>query len=175
MKKSALMTLFTILSFLMISYVSAENAMAQMVTVPQIEIPDIADFSGKYLTVYYAIGNRASIATSADQVNLREVKKKVTIPINGSSITIPSIELEKNGIFMAYNLVVFVVHKDSQFLWKNASGSIPDGEGTTGTTQVLGIDSMTKAEIDEARDLAPNGVLTRNVGSRWHSDLSQPN
>lgn len=127
------------------------SANAQAVSVPSLEINSLGSYNGKFLTVYYAIGNRAAIATSDDQITMREVKLKKTFQINGNSVVAPRVDLSRSGIFMAYNLVVMVVHSDANYSWKNVNGSTPEGELMSLSSQTLAVDSLTKTELDSIR------------------------
>jgi hypothetical protein len=141
--------LLGILTFLVLSTLGAERAMAQSTTtVPQITLVNTVSEQGHFLTVYYGIGSRASIATSGDQVTLREIKAKSTFAISGNQLVLPSQELTRSGVFVAYNMIVFVLHNGSDFTWTNADGSLPTNENAGASTQAISVSSLTKAEVD---------------------------
>jgi hypothetical protein len=139
------------LGFVLMSVFAAPVVHAQVVSVPQIEVARVGSYNGKYLTVYYGIGSRATIATADDQISLREVKYKKTVRIEGNSVVLPKVDLSRSGIFLAYNIVVMVIHSDNQFTWKNINGSLPEGETNGDSSIALAIDSLTKPEIDGLR------------------------
>lgn len=147
MKKPALVAITGLLGFLIMSLLAAPVS-AQTVTVPALEIGRLGPYNGQYLTVYYGVGNKAAISTAKDQLTLREVKAKKTLRISGNSASLPEVTLKREGITMAYNLIVLVVHGSEPFSWKNANGTLPKGEVAQGAGAPIAVDALTKSELD---------------------------
>ena len=124
----------------------ASNAKAD--TVSGLQMKGLGNYVGKYLTVYYAIGGRATINTEGDQIHLRNVKAKKTIQITSDVVSLPSVDIPRTGFMFPYNIIVFSVHGTADFRWVNADGSTPEGEQASGPTQYLEIDSLTKIEFE---------------------------
>lgn len=146
MKKITLHTLmfFATLAVAMVTGLTNAHADEQ---VGAITVNNLGNLRGNYLSVYYGVGSRASIATSASQVTLREVRAKVTVRIDGNSVTIPAIQLQRSGISVAYNIIAFAVHRGASYVLVNADGSAPKGETATQTSELLLMDSLTKSEV----------------------------
>jgi len=138
--------IFSLLASAVLLLALASNAKAD--TVNSLQMKGLGNYIGKYLTVYYALGSRAVINTEGDQVRLRSVKSKMTVQITNDIVTLPAINLPRSGFILPYNIIVFSIHNTADFRWVNADGTIPDGEITTGATQSLSIDSLTKVEFE---------------------------
>jgi hypothetical protein len=143
--KSARMILSFVASALLLLTL-ASNAKAD--TVSGLQMKGLGNYVGKYLTVYYAIGGRATINTEGDQIKLRKVKAKKTIQITGDVVNLPSIDIPRTGFMFPYNIIVFSIHNTADFRWVNADGSIPENEQASGPTQYSVIDSLTKMEFE---------------------------
>lgn len=100
-----------------------------------------------YVTVYYGIGRRASLNNQGDQITLREIKDKKTLPLKGDTLDFPEINLKRSNVFISFNIVVFVVHVGPQFTWVNANGQPPEGQTQTEQRSFLNVDSMTQPEF----------------------------
>lgn len=147
MKKITLQTL-TFLATLAVSMVTGlSTVQADSVTVDAITVSNLGNLRGNYLSVYYGVGSRASIATSGSQVSLREIRAKVTVRIDGNSATVPAIQLQRSGFSLPYNLIVFAVHRGKDYVLVNADGTAPKGETSKQTSELLVMDSLTKNEI----------------------------
>ena len=161
-------TVFTLMAVFGILFVSALFAAPSLAADPVTNIPQLditaLNQTGKYLTVYYGIGNRPMISFSSDEITLREVKFKRTFPINGTSVSIPQIPLSRSGLSIAYSIVVFVVHSSPTFTWKNTNGSVPAGEKDDYSTDALAIDSLTKNELDNLMTLQNQGRIQYEFG-----------
>jgi hypothetical protein len=136
------------------SLVFAVASAAHADTVGGLQMKGLGNYVGKYLTVYYAIGGRASINTQGDQIHIRKVKAKKTIQISGDTVTLPPVEIPRVGWFLPYNIMVFVVHDGADFRWVNADATIPENETATGPTQYLTVDSLTKMEFESLQQNA---------------------
>lgn len=115
MKQNLLLnSLLSLLTFFAVQFFSADEAVAQSVSTPEIRFRnDSAQQVGKYLTVYYTVGRRTSFATSSDQVKIEYVRLQFTKKIGTTELVFPTMNIPKAGFLAAYNLLVFVVHEQS--------------------------------------------------------------
>jgi hypothetical protein len=144
MKAMRIFTLIFVSILLLITMISKAKAD----TVSSLHLTGLGNYVGKHLTVYYALGARASINTEDDQLKLRSIKLKKTFTITGDTMTLPAVELQRTGVILPYNIIVLVVHKTADFRWVNADGSVADGETSTGPSQFIMVDSLTKMEFE---------------------------
>ena len=166
MIKCSLFTLMAVFGFLLISALFAAPALASetVTNIPQLEVRNLNQYAGKYLTVYYGIGNRPMISFSNDEITLREVKFKRTLPITANSVTLPQIPLNRSGLSIAYSMAVFVIHGSPNFTWRNTNNSIPDGERVDSPSDSIAIDSLTKNELDNLMTLQNQGKIQYDFG-----------
>jgi hypothetical protein len=152
-----------IFGFLLSLCLFFSEAKAAPVGLPNIQLPVIGStlvinkiaisgmslYQGKYLTVYYGTGARASLASAKNQVNIREVKVAETFPINNNILELPKRDFARSGFVLPYNLIVVVVHDTPTFCWKNKpNDQFPLGEKTCSENTSVEIDSLTKTEFD---------------------------
>ncbi len=116
--------------------------------VPKIQIQRLGNFKGQYLTAYYAIGTRPFFSTDSGQVTLSEIKNTKTEVVTADFITLPQLELEKQGFRPGYNLVVVVVSPSPDFSFVNADGSGIFGMKNTQNHRASLIRSFSKAELE---------------------------
>lgn len=152
--KIAILILTFVFSLLMMSQVAfAQTENPGNTTVNAIELKGLGNKKGMYLSVYYALGKRATIFTDPRQLSLREVKVKRTLPITDDAVLLPKVDLSRSGIFLAYSIIVFVVHREPTFVWENTNGSRPEGEVTTPATASMlkdaVVDSLSKKEFED--------------------------
>lgn len=125
MKKHFLsMSLFAS-TFLLVALSFLPSAMAQtQETIDAIQVTGLKDFQGKYLTVFFANGQKASVQFQDDQVKIKDIKGQATVEIKGSQVTIPATQIRRDyGFVGQMNVVVFVVHDHASFQWINLDGS----------------------------------------------------
>lgn len=95
---------------LMSGSVSQRNAeAARFETIPSLQINRLGNLRGQYLTVLYAVGSRPFISTDASQINISQVKESRTVYLTSDAVTLPAVQVEKEGFRPSYNIVVFVV------------------------------------------------------------------
>jgi hypothetical protein len=125
------------------------NSDAQIATPTKpILVNGLASFVGQYLTVYYAFGSEASIYSTHDQVNLREVKFKINnLPITSSQTLVPSAPLIRTGALLPYQVIVFVVHAKPDFTWINADGT--QAESNNGNNGFSAVSSLMNTDFNE--------------------------
>lgn len=116
--------------------------------VPKIQIQQIGNYRGQYLTAFYAVGTRPFLATDSSQVTLSEVKAIRTEVIQDDFVTLPQIELQKQGFRPGYNLVVVVISPEPDYSFVNANGEPIVGMPQTKNQRSSLIRSYSKAEIE---------------------------
>jgi regulator of extracellular matrix RemA (YlzA/DUF370 family) len=121
---------------------------AQSEIVPKIQIQKLANYRGQYLTAYYSVGTRPFLATDSSQVTLTEVKGIRSQLVESDFVTLPSMELQKQGFRPGYNLVVVVISPLPDFSFVNADGSKIEGMPLTNNQRASLIRSYSKAEIE---------------------------
>lgn len=126
-------------------------------SVNAIDLKGLGNHIGKYLSVYYARGTRASISLSSSQIHMSEVKIKLTMPITSDTVSIRKFDLPRSGFFLAYNIIVFVVHREKDFIWQNLMDPItPKGESEVEIAPSMlkndSVDSLTRSEFEALRD-----------------------
>lgn len=121
---------------------------AKLESVPSIEVSKLGNYKGQYLTVLYAVGSRPFISTDASQLNISQVKESRTVYITGDSVTLPQVQVEKEGFRPSYNIVVFVVSPQQNYSWVNADGTAPQGMPTTPNRLANKINAVNKSDVD---------------------------
>ena len=161
MKKKAMQTMMFLATLALAMVTGLANVQADSATVDAITVSNLGNLRGNYISVYYGVGSRAAIATSGSQVSLREIRAKVTVRIDGNSVTVPAIQLQRTGFSLPYNLIVFAVHRGKDFVLVNADGSAPKGETAKQSSELLLMDSLTKPEADSLRSQGSINVTLR--------------
>lgn len=121
---------------------------AKLETVPSIQVNKLGNYKGQYLTVMYAVGSRPFISTDPSQLNISQVKESRTVYITGDNVTLPQVQVEKEGFRPSYNIVVFVVSPQQNYSWVNADGSAPQGMPTTSNRLKNKISAINKSDVD---------------------------
>jgi len=92
--------------------------------VPEIEIKNITEHSGKYLTVIYAQANRSMFSTDDHDLKVKDVKFSKTFgPLSSESVVTASTKLSRDGFGGSFNFIIAVIHDQNEFYWTNADGS----------------------------------------------------
>lgn len=129
-----------------VSQRSAEAARFE--TVPSLQVNRLGNLRGQYLTVLYAVGSRPFISTDSSQINISQVKESRTIYITSDTLTLPSVQVEKEGFRPSYNMVVFVVSPQANYSWINADGSVPQGVTASDNHSSSAISAINKTDVD---------------------------
>jgi hypothetical protein len=130
------------------SFSSNDAQAAPIETVPNIQIQKIGNFKGQFLLAYYAIGTRALLSTDPSQVTLSEVKASKILAITEDHLTLPQIELQKQGFRPGYNLVMIVITPFPDFSFVNADGSSIKGMPNSQNHRASLIRSFSKVELE---------------------------
>lgn len=117
-------------------------------TVPKIQIQKVGNFKGQYLTAFYAVGTRPFLSTDSSQFTLTEVKSIKTEVVAADFVTLPQVDLQKQGFRPGYNLVVIAISPMPDFSLVNADGSPIAGMPNTQNHRATMIRSFSKAEIE---------------------------
>ncbi|WP_413584686.1 hypothetical protein [Bdellovibrio sp. HCB274] len=134
---------------LMSGSLSSKSAKAaKLESVPSIEVTQLGNYKGQYLTVLYAVGSRPFISTDASQLNISQVKESRTVYITGDTVTLPQVQVEKEGFRPSYNIVVFVVSPQQNYSWVNADGTSPQGMPKTANQLRNKINAINKSDVD---------------------------
>ncbi len=137
---------------------------ARFEIIPSLQINHLGNLRGQYLTAIYAIGSRPIISTHSSQVNISQVKESRTIYLTADSMTLPAVQVEKEGFRPSYNIVVFVVSTQPNYSWINADGSIPPGMTATKNHASSLLNSINKTDVDAfVAANGPEGVLSINL------------
>lgn len=135
---------------LMSGSVSQRNAeAARFESIPAIQVNRLGNFRGQYLTVLYAVGSRPFISTDSSQITISQVKESRTVYISADSMSLPKVQVEKEGFRPSYNIVIFVVSPQPNYSWVNADGSAPQGTSLTNNHLSSLTNSVNKTEVDE--------------------------
>ncbi|MNK19497.1 hypothetical protein D3C87_377190 [compost metagenome] len=132
---------------------------ARFETIPALQINQLGNYRGQYLTVLYAVGSRPFIATDASQINLSQVKDSRTVYISGDSMPLASVQVEKEGFRPSYNIVVFVVSPQANYSWVNADGTVPQGVTRTGNQLVSLVNAINKTQVDSFVSASGEGAI----------------
>ncbi|MFN7453375.1 MAG: hypothetical protein ACK5RO_01815 [Pseudobdellovibrionaceae bacterium] len=122
-------TLSFVVTFLVLTSVAFGQTVGRTNIVPEINLNGLGNYRGQYATVIYANGRPAVITSSSPiqkQVVLRSVSFTATKPISADGVVFPKTDISNVG-FITYNMIVFVVHREPQFTWVNANGTVPEG------------------------------------------------
>lgn len=123
-------------------------AAARFETVPALKVNRLGNMRGQYLTVLYAVGSRPFISTNSSQINISQVKEARTVYISDDSMSLPVVQVEKEGFRPSYNIIVFVVSPQANYSWVNADGSIPQGVTSTSNHMSSLINAINKSDVD---------------------------
>lgn len=121
---------------------------ARFETIPSLQVNKLGNYRGQYLTVLYAVGSRPFISTDSAQINISQVKEARTVYISADSMSLPAVQVEKEGFRPSYNIVVFVVSPQASYSWVNADGSVPQGMTKTGNRMSSLINAINKTDVD---------------------------
>lgn len=116
--------------------------------VPKIQVQKIGNYRGQHLTAFYAVGTRPFLATDSSQVTLSEVKGLRTEVVTSDFVTLPQIELQKQGFRPGYNLVLIVISPQPNYSFVNANGAAIAGMPKSNNQRASLIRSFSKAEIE---------------------------
>ncbi|MEK2688188.1 hypothetical protein [Bdellovibrio sp. GT3] len=134
---------------LMTGSLSSKSARAaKLEAVPSIEVTQLGNYKGQYLTVLYAVGSRPFISTDPSQLNISQVKESRTVYITGDKVTLPQVQVEKEGFRPSYNIVVFVVSPQQNYSWVNADGTSPQGMSKTANRLQNKVSAINKSDVD---------------------------
>ncbi|MEK2646018.1 hypothetical protein [Bdellovibrio sp. BCCA] len=134
---------------LMSGSVSQRNAeAARFETIPSLQVNRLGNMRGQYLTVLYAVGSRPFISTDSSQISISQVKESRTVYISEDAMTLPSVQVEKEGFRPSYNIIVFVVSPQPNYSWVNADGSVPQGMSLTNNHMSSLINAINKTDVD---------------------------
>ncbi len=134
---------------LMSGSVSQRNAeAARFETIPSLQVNRLGNFRGQYLTVLYAVGSRPFISTDSSQITISQVKEARTVYISDDAMTLPAVQVEKEGFRPSYNIIVFVVSPQSNYSWVNADGSVPQGMSLTSNHMSSLINAINRTDVD---------------------------
>lgn len=150
---------------LMSGSVSQRNAeAARFESIPSIQVNHLGNFRGHYLTVLYAVGSRPFISTDSSQVTISQVKESRTVFISEDSMSLPKVQVEKEGFRPSYNIVIFVVSPQPNYSWVNPDGSVPQGMSLTNNHLSSLSNSINKTDIDNFISAqGENAVLNINL------------
>lgn len=136
---------------LMTGSISQQDAFAaRFDTVPALEVSNLGNYRGQYLTVIYAIGAKPLFSTNDTQVILSQVKESRSSMIKDDQLNFASIQVEKEGFRPSYNMIVVVVSPEPQFTWVNADGTVPRGVSTSNNRQKNRIFVLNRADLENA-------------------------
>lgn len=134
---------------LMSGSVSQRNAeAARFETIPALQVNRLGNLRGQYLTVLYAVGSRPFISTDSSQISISQVKESRTVYISDDAMTLPAVQVEKEGFRPSYNIIVFVVSPQPNYSWVNADGSVPQGMSLTNNHMSSLINAINKTDVD---------------------------
>lgn len=155
------MKTLTLKFIVMLGLLIGQSAMAApSVSVNSLRVKGLGNFVGQNLTVYYAVGKKASIATEPSQIQISEVKVKTTVAISAGDVILPQVQVPLMNV-SSYNMIVFVVHPRGPFRWVNVNGEVPVNESSSGSNVYTAIQSASKNDIDNAK--AQSGIQSGNV------------
>lgn len=133
---------------LMSGSVSQRAEAARFETIPSLQVNKLGNYRGQYLTVLYAVGSRPFISTDSTQISISQVKEARTVYISADSMSLPAVQVEKEGFRPSYNIVVFVVSPQANYSWVNADGSVPQGMSKTGNQMSSLVNAINKTDVD---------------------------
>lgn len=134
---------------LMSGSVSQRNAeAARFETIPSLQVNRLGNLRGQYLTVLYAVGSRPFISTDSTQITISQVKESRTVYISDDVMTLPPVQVEKEGFRPSYNIIVFIVSPQPNYSWINADGSAPQGMAMTNNHMSSLTNAINKTDVD---------------------------
>ncbi|MGZ3781409.1 MAG: hypothetical protein ACXVCY_12230 [Pseudobdellovibrionaceae bacterium] len=158
------LTLIIGLGLLSGSVLNRNAEAARFETIPALQVNHLGNFAGQYLTVLYAVGARPFISTDPLQITLAQIKETRTLYISSDILTLPTVEVEKEGFRPSYNIIVFVISPQNNYSWLNADGSSPQGMVQTGNHLNSLVNSVNKSEVDAFISASgTNGVMQINL------------
>lgn len=142
--------------------VSLKSAQAaRFETIPAVKVTSLENYRGQYLTVLYAVGSRPFTSNDSSQLSLSQVKDSRTAYITSDSMSLPSVQVEKEGFRPSYNMIVVVVSPSADFGWVNADGSQPQGSPPTNNKEILALNVINKTDVASfVKKQKGNAVLT---------------
>ncbi len=121
---------------------------ARFEVIPQIKMDSLKSYKGKYLTVLYAVASRPILGKNKGQITISQIKDSRTVFVTEDSMTLPSVQVEKEGFRPSYNMIIAVVSDEADFSWINPDGTLPEGMLTSNNTQKNLIKWLNKDEVD---------------------------
>ena len=173
---------FVVVSIWGLSSVQATgNNLFRPQRVPSIEVRNLAQFKGKYISVYYAIGRKSFLGFGAQEERLEITKLKAAkiadYMISEDTLLLPErqINREADGFNLAYNLVVFVIHTNPAFSWVNIDANLklsyPAGENASANHEAFAVNYITKSGVDKLlADANGQEPLIYNFGTIMSTD-----
>lgn len=117
--------------------------------VNSLQITNLTSYNGQFVSVFYVIGTQPFIVTSSSQIQVQQIQAvALSQQITNGMVTVPAVELVKEGLRPSYNFIVIVIHPQSDFKWTNADGSVPPGPQIGTNTSFTRIISLTKGEYE---------------------------
>lgn len=137
---------------------------ARFEVIPSLQVNRLGNFRGQYLTVLYAVGSRPFISTDSAQITLSQVKESRTVYISDDVMSLPSVQVEKEGFRPSYNIIVFIISPQPNYSWVNADGSAPQGGTLTNNHLSSLTNAINKSDVDGfVSAQGENGVLQVNL------------
>lgn len=151
------------------SFSKKEAEVERFETVPALQVNHLGPLRGQYLTVLYAVGSRPFISanifsSSTSQINLSQVKESHTVYITSDTMTLPVVQVAKEGFRPSYNVVIFAVSAQANYSWLNPDGTIPQGGIATNNHMSSLLNSINKKDIDNFTSSANSeSILSVNL------------
>lgn len=146
------------------SFSNRDAQAARFETIPSLQVNKLGNMKGQYLTVLYAVGSRPFISTDSSQISISQVKESRTLYISEDTMTLPAVQVEKEGFRPSYNIIVFVVSPQPNYSWINADGSVPQGMSMTNNHMSSLINAINKTDVDNfVATTGEAGVLQINL------------
>lgn len=123
---------FVVLSLQLWSQQGSAQLQFSTTVIAPVKVYGLKRWQGNFLTVYYAahVVTSTIVNTDPNLLNLTVVRAKhESIPITGDTLDLPSASFQKintdpimseANLFPTYTLIVFVVHAQPEFTWKNS-------------------------------------------------------
>jgi hypothetical protein len=179
MKSKTYFALAFLAAFITAWISSIQMAYAQSLNL-NFEVPEISLNMSKipetrnlFLTVLYA--NSSSVVSSPTneptrkQITLQSVSAQKTISLDGSAIVIiPKQDLRQHSGLIRPNVVVMVIHRGPQLVWKNADGSPTRGVNSTAAssaTDILYTDFVYRSQIEQTLRVLNQNVFSYTFGA----------
>ncbi len=150
---------------LMSGSVSQRNAeAARFEVIPALNVAQLGNFKGQYLTIFYAVGSRPFISTDTSQISISQVKESRTIYLTADEMNTPAVQVEKEGFRPSYNIIVFVVSPQPNYSWVNSDGTIPQGVTATSNHASSLINTLNRTDVDAfVKAQGENATLTVKI------------